>query len=177
MTVLHTARLVLRPPRMEDFEGFAAFIASPRSHFVGGPGADRNAAWRAFAHIAGMWQLRGYGPFALRLGGTTIGMAGPWHPIGIPEPEISYTLFSEAHEGRGLMTEALAEAVRWSWQEAGLPSLVSYIDPSNARSIAMARRLGAAFDPAAEPSEPGVHVYRHPAPAALQEAARCAAAR
>ncbi len=182
MTVLTTARLTLRPPAMADFDGFAAFVASPRSRFVGGPGRDRDATWRAFAHLAGMWHLRGYGPFVLLLDGEAIGMAGPWRPATIPEPEMSYTLWSGAHEGRGLMVEAVAEAVRWSWEDAALPSLVSYIDPDNARSIALARRLGAALDPAAEPSEPGVRVYRHPAPAARtdparSEAVRCAAAR
>lgn len=176
MSVLTTPRLTLRPPAMADFEGFAAFLSTERSRFVGGPGADRNASWRAFAHLAGMWHLRGYGPFAVVLDGEAIGMAGPWHPIGIPEPELSYTLWSGAHEGRGLMAEAMAEAVRWSWAQ-GLPTLVSYIDPANARSIALARRLGAALDPAAEPAEPGVHVYRHPAPSARPEAPRCAAAR
>lgn len=176
MTVLTTDRLTLRPPAMEDFEGFAAFVASPRSRFVGGPGRDRDAVWRAFAHLAGMWHLRGYGPFVILLDGEAIGMAGPWRPIAIPEPEMSYTLWSGAHEGRGLMAEAAAEAVRWSWAAARLPSLVSYIDPANARSVALARRLGAALDPAAEPSEPGVRVYRHPAPAARPGAPRCAAA-
>ena len=176
MTVLTTERLVLRPPAMEEFEGFAAFLASPRSRFVGGPGRDRDVTWRAFAHLAGMWHLRGYGPFVLLLEGCAIGMAGPWRPVTIPEPEMAWTLWSEAHEGRGLMAEAVAEAVRWSWEGARLPSLVSYIHPANARSVALAARLGAAHDPAAEPSEPGVRVYRHPAPAARPEARRCAAA-
>jgi hypothetical protein len=31
--VLHTARLVLRPPRLADFEYFAAFYASDRSRW------------------------------------------------------------------------------------------------------------------------------------------------
>ncbi len=176
MSALTTERLAMRPPEMDDFEGFAAFIASERSRFVGGPGRDRDVTWRAFAHLAGMWHLRGYGPFVVLLDGAAIGMAGPWRPVTIPEPELSYTLWSGAHEGRGLMTEAAAAAVRWSWAR-GLPSLVSYIDPANAPSIALARRLGAALDPAAEPSEPGVHVYRHPAPAARTGSARTDPAR
>jgi RimJ/RimL family protein N-acetyltransferase len=103
-------------------------------------------------------------------------MVGPWRPVGIPEPEFSYTLWRAADEGRGLMSEAAAEAMRWTWEAVRPPSLVSYIDPANARSAALAARLGAALDPAAEPSEPGIHVYRHHAPAARTEAARCAAA-
>ena len=176
MTVLATERLVLRPIALSDFEGLAAFVAGPRARFVGGPARDRDAAWRAFAHLAGMWHLRGYGPFALALEGRTVGMAGPWRPLTIPEPEMSYTVWSERDEGRGLVTEAVRVLLRWSWEELRLPSLVSYIDPANERSVAVARRCGAVLDRAAEPSEPGVAVYRHPAPAHRPEAARCAAA-
>lgn len=171
MTALATARLTLRPPAMEDFDGFAGFLASPRARFVGGPGQGRDASWRAFAHLAGMWHLRGYGPFCVLLEGETIGMAGPWHPVGTPEPEIAYSLWSADHEGRGLMAEAVAETVRYGWRDARLPSLVSYIDPGNRRSVALALRLGAARDRGAEPSEPGIHVYRYPAPTAHREAA------
>jgi RimJ/RimL family protein N-acetyltransferase len=50
-------------------------------------------------------------------------------------------------EGRGLMTEA-ARAIRdWAFGPRGLPMLVSYIDPANTRSIALAERLGGRRDP------------------------------
>ncbi len=45
---------------------------------------------------------------------------------------------------------------------------MSYIDPDNARSIALARRLGCTEDPAAEPLYPGDMVFRHPAPEVRQ---------
>ena len=42
---LHTERLTLRMPRLADFEPRAAFYASDRSVYEGGP-KPRAAAWR-----------------------------------------------------------------------------------------------------------------------------------
>ena len=57
----------------------------------------------------------------------------------------------------------------------GGPALVSYIHPRNARSIALAERLGAARAPGAAPPafevDVGTLVYRHPSPRTLIEEA------
>lgn len=55
-------------------------------------------------------------------------------------------------------------AMLWAWDQ-GIKTLVSYIDPANARSIALAERLGARHDPDAplpegETPEETI-VYRH----------------
>jgi len=44
--------------------------------------------------------------------------------------------------GRGLMTEALREAVRFAFDELGLHRVEANIQPENLRSIALARRAG-----------------------------------
>jgi RimJ/RimL family protein N-acetyltransferase len=76
-----------------------------------------------------------------------------------PERELGWILFDGA-EGRGIATEA-ASALR-DWAAArGWTGLVSYIDPANHRSIALAQRLGARLDPHAVPQDPGDLVYRH----------------
>ena len=50
---LTTARLLLRPPRREDFDAYAAFMADERSaRFVGGV-QSRPVAWRGFISLAG----------------------------------------------------------------------------------------------------------------------------
>ena len=45
---LETDRLILRAPKAEDFEAYAAFCASPRSAGVGGP-YNRAAPFRGCA--------------------------------------------------------------------------------------------------------------------------------
>lgn len=44
--------------------------------------------------------------------------------------------------GRGLMTEALREAVRYAFDELGLHRVEASIQPDNVRSIALVRRAG-----------------------------------
>ncbi len=52
---------------------------------------------------------------------------------------------------------------KWAFEELGLKTLVSYIDPKNERSRKLAERMGAVIDPDAERHDPVDLVYRHPA--------------
>ena len=60
---LETERLVLRGPAMGDVKPWLDFVNSRRAEFVGGPDLGIAKGWRGFAHVAGMWMLRGYGSF------------------------------------------------------------------------------------------------------------------
>ena len=57
---LTTDRLILRAPKLADFEHWAAFFASPRSIHERGM-MERSAAWRVWASDVAVWQLRGEG--------------------------------------------------------------------------------------------------------------------
>lgn len=164
--VLDTARLTLRGLDARDFEVFAAFFASERSHFVGGP-VDRETAWKVLARVIGHWTLRGYGSFGFVPKGSqgpSLGLVGPWFPEGWPEPEIGWMLFDPGLEGRGYVQEAVEAARAWAWRDLGWTTAVSYIHPDNPRSLALARRLGTVpDDTAAFPDAEPCLVYRHPA--------------
>ena len=160
--VLETERLILRAPCAADWPPSAAFLASERARFVGGP-VEAPAAWRIFGHVVGHWVLRGFGLFVFcdKATGTALGTAGPWFPEGWPEPEIGWTLWRAGDEGRGLAREAAEATLTHAYCGLGWRTAVSYIDPANARSIALAERLGAARDEAASGPDASTLVYRH----------------
>ena len=113
------------------------------------------------------WVARGYGSFVITLKGsdTAVGLTGPWHPIEWPEREIGWTLWTDEAEGRGIAFEAASAARDHAFRDLGWDTAVSYIDVGNARSIALAERLGARLDPdAAFPGDPPCLVYRHRRP-------------
>jgi RimJ/RimL family protein N-acetyltransferase len=167
LPVLHTARLTLRPPRLTDFEPYAAFFASDRAELERGK-RDRAGAWKEFSTVAGQWLLRGYGGFSIedRAAGDYLGEVGVFHEDSYPEPELGWMVIAAA-EGRGIAHEAALAVRRWAYRALGLTTLVSYIDPANARSIRLAKRLGATRDDTALSPDPGDLVYRHPGPEAL----------
>jgi RimJ/RimL family protein N-acetyltransferase len=131
---LHTERMVLRPFRPEDLDGYAAMLANPNVMRFLGTGQTRTVAdaWNAMAGALGQWALRGYGSFALeeRATGKLAGRAGILHPYAWPGPELAYAL-NEPFWGNGLATEACREVLRWARAEAGLGELVSFIYPDN----------------------------------------------
>ena len=166
---LETERLVLRQPVADDWEPAAAFMASPRAEYVGGT-SDRAEVWTIFAHMVGHWVLRGYGMFVIeeRASGRALGMAGPLYPVSWAEPEIGWSLWSGADEGRGYALEAAMAARRHAYADLGWKTAISYVDSRNTRSIRLAERMGAAPDPAvAHPFDGPCTVFRHPAPEAV----------
>jgi RimJ/RimL family protein N-acetyltransferase len=171
--VLETERLVLRAPGLQDWDAWRDFVVhDERAHFIRGEDMNDGKAWRGLGHVVGMWALRGYGSFVFCLRGTdrALGMTGPWHPMDWPEREIGWTVWSAEAEGKGLAFEAATAARSHAFRDLGWDTAVSYIHPDNARSIALAERLGARLDPtAATPAhDPCPLVYRHPRPEAAR---------
>lgn len=164
--VLQTERLTLRGPRRGDLAPYAAFWASPRSVHEGGP-RDERQAWEDFAASFGLWAIEGIGNWSVeeRATGAFAGIVGLNHPVVFPEVEIGWTLLESA-EGRGIAQEAARAVFAWAWANTDLTSLVSYIDPANARSIRLAERLGGRPDAQAARIDEGDVVMRYPRPEA-----------
>lgn len=162
--VIETERLILRAPRVSDFELMAEFYATERSVFVGGP-KDRQESWRYVLMGMGHWLARGYGYWSVdeRASGRMVGRVGVhFHAVDWPEPELGWHLFA-GFEGRGLMTEAARAARAASARHFGLGPLISLIAPENARSQAVAQRLGAVFESRHMMMGKMTEVWRHPA--------------
>lgn len=156
---LLTARLTLRMPVLADFGPRAAFAASDRSVWEGGP-MTRAAAWRGFASEVGQWPLLGYGPFSVDQDGVYVGEVGIYHPVDYPEAELGWFVVPEA-EGRGIAAEAAQAVMLWVRRTFGWDHIVNYIDAGNARSIALGLRLGGVIDPTRPGIDLGDVVIRH----------------
>lgn len=164
--MLTTARLTLRAPQAADFALYAGIACSPRGEGIGGP-MSHDEAWYDFATLASGWMLQGHGGWTVTLSetGEAIGFVLIGAEPGDEAPELGY-LIAEAHEGHGYATEAAAAIRDYAFASLCLPTLVSYIFPGNARSIALAERLGAvkAGEVTYPQDDTPSLVYRHPRP-------------
>ncbi|HEY2684148.1 MAG TPA: GNAT family N-acetyltransferase [Steroidobacteraceae bacterium] len=140
---IETSRLYLRPPRTEDFEGWAAMMADAEgSRFIGGP-QSRADAWRGLMMVAGCWSLQGYCLFSVieKSSGRFIGRVGPLYPEGWPAPEIGWALLRDAWR-RGYATESVTASIDWTFEHLGWREMIHLIAPENHASQALARKLG-----------------------------------
>jgi RimJ/RimL family protein N-acetyltransferase len=163
--LIRTERLLLRPYRAPDFEHLLAIYASDRSQFIGGRLRPRQV-WDGFMNVIGHWPVHGFGGWAVELSGTgdLVGEVAVHHPVDYPEVELGWLLF-DGFEGKGYATEAAAAARNFAFREAGVSSLVSYIDPDNHPSRRLAERMDAFLDSSAPtPNGDPCLVYRHPEP-------------
>lgn len=166
--VIETARLRLRAPEARDFDAYADFRGSDRARLLGGP-YTRAQAFDQLCAIIGHWQLRGFGRWIVadRATDAPLGIVGLLHPEDWPEPEIAWSVFAPA-EGRGIAEEAARAARAHAYGTLGWSTAISFVDPANHRSVALARRLGCTEDaPIDHPTRGPMHVWRHPAPEAL----------
>lgn len=165
---LRTENLVLRAPSTNDFETYVAFRASARAKGIGGP-YNRVTAFSHFAELIGHWVIRGYGRWIVADPETdaALGVVGLMFPEDWPEAEIAWTVF-DGSEGRGIAHEAALAARDYAYNTLGWSTVVSCVIPDNIRSIALAKRMGAAYEGDFIHPEIGpMNIWRHIGPEAL----------
>lgn len=141
--VIETARLILRPPAMEDFPRWADFQADAETtRFIGGPRSPAEV-WRSMMSVAGAWALTGVGFFSLieKSSGQWLGRIGPWQPHGWPGTEVGWSLHADAM-GKGYALEAAIATMDYAVDVLGWTDIVHAIDPDNVASAKVAARLG-----------------------------------
>ncbi len=158
----HTERLVLRAPKLADAAALEAFFTTDRSRFIGGP-LDARSCNRAMMAVFGNWALHGFGLWYIadRATDARLGWTGLFFAPGWEAPELGWTLMAGS-EGHGIAYEAALKARSYAAQHLGHDGVISYIDPANARSIALAERMSATSERSTELAGKTVTVYRHP---------------
>lgn len=166
--VLETERLVLRAPKLSDLEREVLFYSGDHAQFIGGSKTPYECNQALYSRI-GHWHLEGFGFFHLdeKSSGRYVGRAGLLNAYGWPEPEIGWSLMPDAL-GHGYATEAARTVRDYAYETLGWTTVISMIDPKNAASENVAKRLGAAFEKTFEHVEFGtMYVWRHPGPGDL----------
>lgn len=160
---IETARLILRAPVLEDAPAWESIMVPDTDGHLGGP-HDPEGAFAAFCATVGLWVLRGHGLWTVTdHQGVVLGFVLIGFEPGDPAPELGWLFLPEAR-GQGLAAEACAAARDHAAHKMCLPALVSCIDPANAPSRRLARRLGARCDGAIPDPVTGAvaELWRHP---------------
>ena len=169
--LLQTARLRLRPPVLSDAPKLAAMVAPEAVHrHLGGPQLPEES-WNRFVRGQGYWPLFGYGPFVVERAsdGRFVGSCGLFRgkrglgPAFDNQPEAGWVLAHWAW-GRGFAHEAMAAILGWFDATPLATAVVAMIEPENAASIALARRLGFRATGATRYHDEPVRRFRRPAP-------------
>lgn len=151
--MIETERLLLRRWRDDDLDALAAMNADPEVMRLIGDGLPLTRAQSAarLAMYERDWDARGFGLFAVEPlvegapGGELAGWVGLAVPDFLPEVmpavEIGWRL-ARAYQGRGIATEAAREVLRFAFEYARVPRLVSVCDVDNAASARVMAKLG-----------------------------------
>jgi RimJ/RimL family protein N-acetyltransferase len=147
---IETARLVLRPHRISDYEACCALTSDPEAvRMIYQNPLSREETWHRLLRFAGHWSLLGYGLLVVeeKMSGRVVGEVGlaDFHRgLGEdfdPFPEMAWMMSTEVH-GRGYATEAAQAALRWMEIAFAPERTVCIIDPGNAASLRVAEKLG-----------------------------------
>ena len=159
---LTTRRLTLRGPDRDDLPAFTRFMTDAPSMKAQGETVTAEQAWFGFLTGVGHWHWHGFGFFTLVERQTTrpVGRVGLIRHSTWPDVELAWHLFDGA-EGQGFATEAAMAVRTWARTDLGLERLHSYINRTNVRSQAVARRLGAVTDGTRAPHEPEAEIWVH----------------
>ncbi|HUZ11698.1 MAG TPA: GNAT family N-acetyltransferase [Caulobacteraceae bacterium] len=144
--IVETPRLRLRPWRENDRDGFAAMRADPQVIVDAQKPLSRDKSDRKLDRYAAAFDRLGFCSWAVEgPDGAFIGYAGVMpsrdgHPLG-PHHGAGWRLVRRAW-GHGYATEAARFAFEDVFERVGLPEVLAYTSPENARSLAVMARLG-----------------------------------
>jgi RimJ/RimL family protein N-acetyltransferase len=143
--LIKTKRLIIREFTLEDLNPLASLLGNAQvmEFSVGGPLTLEETNEMLEKRILAHYAEYGFGLWALVHSGIVIGFAGliVQRIDGEQLVELGYRL-DPGYWGKGLASEAAAAIARYAFEELKLKEIISIIEASNTRSIAVAKRLG-----------------------------------
>ena len=140
---LETARLILRPPRLDDLDALSEMMLDEQAaRFIGGV-MPRALCWRQLMTMIGSWHALGFAMFSVieKDTGRWVGRLGPWLPEGWPGPEVGWAIARDRW-GRGYAVEGAVAATNWAFDTLGWTKVIHSIAPANTASQRVAEKLG-----------------------------------
>ena len=152
---LETERLLLRGPRLDDFDAYAAIWSDPAvvHHIGSGAPLTSEEIWARVLRSLGHWMALGFGYWLVeeRTSGGVVGEIGfarflrAWPPSLAARlgdmPESGWVLAKSA-EGRGIATEAAVAIHAWSESQRGWTRTFCSIAEGNNASLRVAEKIG-----------------------------------
>jgi ribosomal-protein-alanine N-acetyltransferase len=144
---LLTAHLLQRPWRLEDTSALFEIMREKDifQYFPPSTPPTLEKAERYITHQLSHWEKFGYGHWAVEtLEGELAGWNGLEFLPDTGETEVGYLLGCR-FRGQGYATEAAHAAVEFSFQKAGLVSIIGLVHRDNAASIRVLEKCGLRF--------------------------------
>ena len=149
MTVLKTDRLTLTPVAVDDYDDLCALWGDTAFATSLLPKAmTREEVWLRLLRDIGQWQVLDYGSWSVRetasgdyIGGIAVLEHRRMMTPAFDSPELGWGI-APRFQGHGLANEALRAVLDWCDHTLKAPRTVCMIDPENAPSHAVARRVG-----------------------------------
>jgi RimJ/RimL family protein N-acetyltransferase len=150
VSFIETERLLIRKWQLpRDLDDAFAIYGDPQTmHFIPCGALNREQTEMLVRRMIEKDEQQGYGiwPVVLKTENRVIGESGitqiPGHE---PDIEIAW-IFNGAYHGQGLATQAARAVMAYAFEELKIARLYALIDRFNARSIAVANRLGMRYD-------------------------------
>jgi len=145
--IIQTERMNLVLPCTDHLPAYVAYCGGLRSQFVGGP-FDSAKAFEKLCAMVGHWRLRGFGRYVMTLKSTgqPIGHVGALQIDTAEPPEMKWTIWEDAYEGKGYAIEAVTAYLAHVPKVDSFAEMLIRIENKNQRSLRLADRIGATRD-------------------------------
>ncbi len=135
--ILKTERLILRAPRSDDLAAMFAVFSDPKAmrYWSTAPHENKDVTKDILERRIARWQEAPL-TFQITIDDTYIGNCGNFQ-----NNEIGFML-SPKYWRQGILTEAMRAVIPHLWQVTDHDHLMADVDPNNAASCALLRKLG-----------------------------------